>query len=585
MSISKRFGFSILKRLLPYSKPYRWLFIGAISITIFLAILVPTRIIIIGYMTSEYIEKSSNLPMLAKFSLLVVGMLLLESILQIFSSWTANLLAQSIIRDLRNKVFKHILSFKMSYFDKTPIGSLVTRVIQDLEAISQVFSAGFIDIFGDLFSLFVMLAYMFFLNWKLTLLALIPIPLLIIATRIFARAMNKSFQAERTQVNALNNFVQERITGMSIVQLFNRQKQEKSSFEEINKGHRKAHIDAVWAFSIFFPVVELLSSLSISCVLIWGVFEVAGQNVGNNIFSNILAFTLFINALYRPIRMLADKFNILQRGVVRAERIFEVLDENNEVQKNGTITAIDFDQDITFEKVDFSYIDGQKVLNSIDLKISKGTTIAFVGSTGAGKTSLVNLLSRFYDYQAGNIKIGNISIQDIDLAYLRQNIAVVLQDVFLFSDTIYNNITLGDPNITKEDVIIAAKAIGAHEFIMKLPGDYDYNVGERGGVLSVGQRQLLSFIRAYVYNPKILILDEATSSIDTESEVLIQKAVLAITKGRTSIVIAHRLSTIQKADKIIVLEKGNIMEEGIHQELTNLNGIYKRLLDKQFKEA
>jgi ATP-binding cassette subfamily B multidrug efflux pump len=584
MSISKRFGFSILKRLLPYSKPYKWLFVGAISITIFLAILVPTRIIIIGYMTSEYIEESSNLPMLAKFSLLVVGMLLLESMLQIFSSWTANLLAQSIIRDLRNKVFKHILSFKMSYFDKTPIGSLVTRVIQDLEAISQVFSAGFIDIFGDLFSLFVMLAYMFFLNWKLTLLALIPIPLLIIATRIFARAMNKSFQSERTQVNALNNFVQERITGMSIVQLFNRQKQEKSSFEEINKGHRKAHIDAVWAFSIFFPVVELLSSLSISCVLIWGVFEVAGQNVGNNIFSNILAFTLFINAMYRPIRMLADKFNILQRGVVRAERIFEVLDEKDEIQHNGTETNIDFTQDIVFDKVSFSYIDGQKVLNEIDLTITKGTTVAFVGPTGAGKTSLVNLLSRFYDYQSGEIKIGNHCINDIDLTYLRQNIAVVLQDVFLFSDTIYNNITLGDPAITKENVINAAKAIDAHDFIMKLPGNYDYNVGERGGVLSVGQRQLLSFIRAYVYNPKILILDEATSSIDTESEVLIQKAVLAITKGRTSIVIAHRLSTIQNANKIIVLDKGRVMEEGMHSELMNLNGIYKRLHEKQFQE-
>jgi ATP-binding cassette, subfamily B, multidrug efflux pump len=583
-SVSKKFGFAVLKRLFPYVKPYQTLFIGALFFTISLAFLVPYRTNLIGFMTKEYIEKKTNLEMLGYYSMIIISLLILESLLQILGSWSSNLLAQSIIRDVRGKVFRHILTFKMSYFDKTPIGSLVTRVVQDLEAISQVFSAGFIDIFGDLLSLTVILIFMFVADWQLTLLALLPIPLLIIATRIFARAMNKSFQSERTQVNRLNNFVQERITGMSIVQLFNRQKQEQASFEEINKAHRKAHIDAVWAFSIFFPVVELLASLSIAWLLIWGVFEVAGKNKGPDVFSNILLFTLYINLLYRPIRMMADKFNILQRGVVRAERIFEVIDEVDEVQKNGTISEIDFSKDIVFNKVAFSYVKDQPVLKAIDLHIQSGTTVAFVGATGAGKTSLVNLLSRFYDYESGKITIGEHDIQTLELSYLRNNIAVVLQDVFLFSDSILNNITLGDPSITKEQVVAAAKAIDAHDFIMRLPGNYDYNVGERGGVLSVGQRQLLSFIRAYVYDPKILILDEATSSIDSESEALIQKAVQELTKGRTSIVIAHRLSTIQNADKIVVLDHGNKMEEGSHAQLMEHNGLYKRLHEKQFQE-
>jgi ATP-binding cassette subfamily B protein len=472
----------------------------------------------------------------------------------------------------------------MRYFDKTPIGAIVTRVVSDLEAITEVFSAGLMDISGDLISLVFILSLMFFNNWELSLMTLIPIPLLIIATRIFARAMRESFQLERAQVTKLNNFVQERLTGMSIVQLFNRQDQEFEKFQEINKGHRQAHVNAVWANSIFFPVVELLSSLSVAFLLVWGALNVSGKNNVQiqEMYGQIIAFTLWINQLYRPIRQLADKFNILQRGTVRAERIFEVLDQQENVQETGTIQSFDFDQDIQFKNVSFAYNNQDFVLKEIDLLIKKGQTVAFVGATGAGKSTIVNLLGRFYEYQKGEILIGDKNINDFELNYLRSNIAIVLQDVFLFSDTIINNITLGDPSISKEAVIEAAKAVGAHDFICHLPNDYDYQIGERGGVLSVGQRQLLAFIRAYVYNPHILILDEATSSVDNESEEMIQKATEKLTKGRTSIVIAHRLSTIQQADCIVVLDKGRIIETGSHRELVQKGGYYFKLYEMQF---
>jgi len=474
----------------------------------------------------------------------------------------------------------------MQYFDKTPIGALVTRVVSDMEAISEVFSAGLIDILGDLISLIAVVSLMFAINWKLSLLALIPIPFLLIATKIFAKAMQKSFQQERLQVTRLNTFVQERLTGMAIVQLFSREKQEFESFQEINKGHRQAHINAVWAFSIFFPVVELLSSISIALLLVYVAFQVDGvapKNIGEQ-YEQIFTFTLWINMLYRPIRQLADKFNILQRGTVRAERVFEILDLQEHIQNEGTITTCDFHQPIKFENVSFAYQNEEWVLKNINLTINKGETIAFVGATGSGKSSIVNLLGRFYEFQKGDIYIGNVKITDLELSLLRQNIAIVLQDVFLFSDTIHNNITLGNNDISREAVIEASKAVGAHEFIMKLPGNYDYNIGERGGVLSVGQRQLLAFIRAFVYNPTVLILDEATSSVDNESEVLIQKATEKLTQGRTSIVIAHRLSTIHSANKIIVLDKGEIIEQGTHSDLLKIDGAYKRLYDKQFTE-
>ena len=397
--------------------------------------------------------------------------------------------------------------------------------------------------------------------------------------------MKDSFQKERVAVTRLNTFVQERLSGMSVVQLFNREREEYKRFEKINEGHKQAHIQAVWANSIFFPIVEILSSLSIAFLLVWGALHVSGKSSSEirSMYGEVFAFTLWINQLYRPIRQLADKFNILQRGTVRAERVFDVLDEQADLQESGSMTNVDFAQSVYFEDVSFSYVKDSLVLNKVNLTIHHGETVAFVGATGAGKTSIVNLLGRFYEHDSGVIRIGDVPIQEINLSELRKNIAIVLQDVFLFSGTIFSNITLGDGQFSKEDVISAAKAVGAHEFIMNLPGNYQHEIGERGGMLSVGQRQLIAFIRAYIYAPQILILDEATSSVDSESEQLIQRATEEITKGRTSIVIAHRLSTIQKADRIVVMEKGELVEIGTHQELLKLeNGYYRRLYDMQF---
>lgn len=586
MAEKAKLNTKIFLRLVAYAKVYKAIFVLAFGAGLLIAASSALRPKFIGDMVDKYVVQGQNGQMLLTWTLIIIGMLIMESVLQFASSYFSNLLAQNIVRDLRKKLYKHVISFKMQYFDRTPIGALVTRVVSDLEAVSQVFSAGLIDIMGDIITLLFVLGIMVSVNAKLTLLALLPIPILLFATRIFARAMQKSFQLERMQVTKLNTFVQERISGMAIVQLFSREKQEYAAFKEINKGHRQAHINAVWAFSIFFPVVEMLSSLSIAFLLVWGAFQVGGESLTGegSLYGQIIAFTLWINMMYRPIRQLADKFNVLQRGTVRAERVFEILDLNEHVQNNGSNTNIDFNKDIRFQHVYFAYKKEEYVLKNIDLTIEAGSTVAFVGATGAGKSSIVNLIGRFYDFQKGNIFLGEKNIQDIDLKHLRSNISIVLQDVFLFSDSIHNNITLGDPNITREQVIDAAKAVNAHKFILKLPDGYDYNVGERGGVLSVGQRQLISFIRVYVFQPKVLILDEATSSVDDQSEELIQQATEKLTKGRTSIVIAHRLSTIQSADKIVVLEKGEIMEMGSHAELMNKNGYYKNLHDMQFSE-
>jgi ATP-binding cassette subfamily B multidrug efflux pump len=578
--------FLVFKKLVRYILPYKGLFVASLLAIVFLAVASSLRPHLIGEMVNKYIVSSKNPHQLLIWSLVVLGILILEQVLQFVSSYVSNLLAQSIIRDLRKKVFKHLLYFRMRYFDQTPVGSLVTRVVSDIEAITEVFSSGLMDILGDMIVLVAVLFWMFSTNWQLALMTIVPIPLLIVATRIFARSMRKSFQLERTQVNKLNTFVQERLTGMSIVQLFNREQREYASFVEINKGHRQAHINAVWATSIFFPVVELLSSLSIALLLVWGAVHAIGATNGQVklMFGEIISFTLWVNMLFRPIRQLADKFNILQRGTVRAERVFEVLDMKDDIQRNGTDKKSTMNAPIVFKDVWFAYKDEDWVLKGIGLTIKPGETVAFVGATGAGKTTIVNLLGRFYEYQKGSINIGPVALEDFDLDYLRKNIAIVLQDVFLFSDTVFKNITLGDPSISREQVIEAARAVGAHDFISNLPGGYDYQVGERGGVLSVGQRQLLAFIRAYVYNPQLLILDEATSSVDHQAEELIQQATLQLTKGRTSIVIAHRLSTIQQADKIIVMDKGELVEVGNHHELIKENGYYKRLYDLQFKE-
>lgn len=582
---NSKIDFKIFKRLIVFVRSYKSLLLYSFICTMILAVLTPLRPKLIGVMVNKYIISSVDPSGLLNWTLIIAFVLLLEGVFQFFGSFSSNLLAQSIIRDIRVALFRHLSSFRMKYFDKTSNGAIVSRLISDIEAIAEVFSSGLLDILGDLLMLIVVISIMFASNWQLTLLTLIPIPLLIIATNIFAKAMRNSFAAERIQVTRLSSFVQERLSGMFVVQLFSREQNEMKSFDAINKEHRQAHVNAVWAFSIFFPVVEILSSLSIAFLLVWGAFQFLNPiNNPKLMFSEIISFTLWIQMLFRPIRQLADKFNILQRGIVRAERVFEVLDLEEQSQKNGTISSFDFNQKIKFQDLSFAYNDENWVLKDISLEIQSGDMVAFVGATGAGKSSLVNLLGRFYENQKGAILIGETDIRDLQLELLRKNIAIVLQDVFLFSDTIFNNITLNDPSISIDEVIIASKAVGAHSFIEKLPGGYNYNIGERGGMLSVGQRQLLSFIRAYVYNPSILILDEATSSVDNESEKLIQHATEKITKGRTSIVIAHRLSTIQSASLIVVMDQGKIVEKGSHSELINLNGYYKRLYDIQFSK-
>lgn len=586
MDSKTKVDYRIFSRLLQFAKPYKFLLSLAVVSTLSLAFLTPIRPMVVSRVVQAYVIDAQDKNQFLFWMLMVLGMLVGEALLQFSSTFFCNSLAQSVIRDIRIRVFAHLSTFRMRYFDKTPVGSLVTRVVADIEAISEVFSSGLIDIIGDLIMLSIIIIMMLFVNWQLTLMTLIPVPILIIATRIFARAMRKSFQQERTQVNRLNTFIQERLTGMSIVQLFGREQKEMENFEAINRDHRKAHIDAVWAFSIFFPVVELLSSLSAALLIVWGGLQFLGDSRPSvQVYQEIIEFTMWITMMYRPIRQLADKFNILQRGIVRAERVFELLDTEDQVQNTGSVKTINFQQELVFQNVFFAYKDEEWVLKDINLSIQPGETIAFVGATGAGKTSIVNLLGRFYEFQKGKVCVGAIDIRDIDLIELRKNIAVVLQDVFLFSDSIHNNITLGNKEISREQVIEAAKAVGAHDFIQKLPNTYDFQVGERGGILSVGQRQLLAFIRAYIYNPHILILDEATSSVDNESELLIQQATEKLTKGRTSIVIAHRLSTIQGADKIIVLEKGEIIEIGNHESLLNKNGKYKQLYTMQFSKS
>ena len=602
MAKEKGFDARLLFRLLRLIKPHKSIFFGAFLGMILLAVVEAIRPWIIGDMVNLHIMKgamrpedsvfqsfmnlfSSNLDhghQLMLWTMFIIGLLVLQGILQFFSVYLANLLGQSIIRDIRIRLYEHFYSFKLKFFDNTPNGTIVTRMVSDIEAIAEVFSVGIITMFGDILKLILIIGFMFSISWELTLLILIPIPLLIFATRIFARAMKKAFQKERVQVNKLNTFVQEHISGMLIVQLFNRQKREYQTFEEINKEHRQAHVDAIWANSIFFPVVELLSSISLALLIFWAMNRLGYGAESGLVYGVIISFIIYINMLYRPIRQLADKFNILQRGMVRAERVFELLDKEEHIDDEGSIKEVDFEGGIEFNDVHFAYKNKDYVLKSIDFKVPSGKSVALVGPTGAGKSTIINLLTRFYEFQKGDIKIDGKSIRDIELSTLRRNVAIVLQDVFLFSDSIYNNITLGNKDITQEEVEAAAKKVGAHDFISKLPGGYMYNVGERGGGLSTGQRQLISFIRAYVYNPKILILDEATASVDSESEEMIQKATFELQKGRTSIMIAHRLSTIVNSDEILVIEAGKIVERGSHAELLDLGGKYHRLFELNY---
>ncbi len=581
MSVSgKAFDFSLLRRVIAYVKPYRtWLW-TSVSLTVILAFISPVRPLLIQYTIDHYILFPDSNRLLS-MTLIMIGVLIFEALGQFFSNYITNLLGQSVIRDLRTDVFNHISRLKVKYFDNNPIGMLVTRVVSDIETIASIFTEGVVIVFGDLLQLTVVLAVMFYTDWRLSLISISTIPLLLVATNVFKNGIKASFQDVRTQVARLNSFVQEHITGMNIVQIFNREKEEMEVFKEINLQHAQANIRSVWHYSVFLPIVEILSAVSIG-LLIW--LGARGVIDGTFTIGNLVAFTLYVNMLFRPIRTLADRFNTLQMGMVSSERVFAVLDTQETIADTGTIKPQTLKGQIKFDQVWMAYNEEEWILRDLSFDAPPGSTIAIVGATGSGKTTIINLINRFYEFQKGEILIDGIDIRQYDAHAIRSQVAVVLQDVFLFSDSIANNITLNNPEISREQIIAAAEKVGADVFIRRLPGGYDYNVMERGAMLSAGQRQLIAFIRAYLFNPAILVLDEATSSVDTETEQLIQQAIDTVTKNRTSIVIAHRLATIQKADVILVMEKGQIVERGNHQELLRQNGYYKHLFELQFKE-
>ena len=578
--IGKAVDFAILKRIFTYVKPYRKNFALALTTTIILAFLSPIRPLLIQYTFDHFVAKP-NASMLLIMTFVLVVVLISEALMQFVDSFLTNSLGQKVIKDIRVQLYKHIVNLRLKYYDNTPIGTLVTRAVSDIEVIANIFSDGVIVIIGDILKISVIIVVMFFMNYQLTFIALTTIPILLYATYVFKKSVQNSFQDVRTQVARLNAFVQEHITGMNIIQIFNREKAESEKFEKINALHRDAHIRSIMAYSIFFPVVEILSSLALALIVWWGGKGVLEKETT---IGDLMAFILFLNMMFRPIRQLADRFNTLQMGMVSSDRVFKVLDTVDVIENKGIQDASYIEGNVELKNLWFAYNDEDWVLRNVSFSVKKGETVALVGATGAGKSSIINLLNRFYEYNKGEIVIDGKNVREYELSSLRKNIGVVLQDVFLFSDTIANNISLNNPEISIEEIIEAAKIVGAHDFISQLPNSYDYNAMERGGMLSAGQRQLISFIRAYVYNPKILVLDEATSSIDTESEKMIQNAVDILTKGRTSIIIAHRLATIQKADKIIVMDKGEIVEMGSHQELLRLSGQYKRLFELQFKE-
>lgn len=601
MSKTKKSSFN---KLLVYAKPHQGKLFFVCFWAVTLAIISAFRPFLLNFTIDNYlieVKKETNVIqqyfeglMLSIFpgndnfsnlKILVIIMfmaLLLEAISQFYFSYIANWLGQDVIKDLRNKLYDHINSFKMKYFDNEPVGKLVTRSVSDIESIASIFSQGLFMIISDVLKMIIVIIFMLIVNWKITGIVLVIMPVILIATNIFNRKMKGAFNEVRNEVANLNTFVQERLTGMKIVQLFNREAIELEKFKEINQKHNKAWLKNILYNSIFFPIADIISNISIGLVVYFGALWIINGDADTSI-GQLVAFNMYISMLYNPLRQIADKFNVMQMGIVAADRVFEILEKDDDVQDNGTVEATHFNGLIQLKDVRFSYIKNEEVLKGINLEVHPGETIAIVGSTGAGKSTIINLLNRFYEIDSGEITIDNRNINNYTLESLRKQIAIVLQDVFLFADTIYHNITLHNEAITREEVITAAKKIGVHDFIMSLPEDYDYNVKERGVMLSSGQRQLIAFLRAYVSNPSILILDEATSSIDTHSEELIQKATETITKDRTSIVIAHRLATVINASKIIVMDKGQIVEFGKHSELVNKpNGYYKKLYDSQF---
>jgi ATP-binding cassette subfamily B protein len=578
------FDWELLRRVMSYAAPYKTRFWISVILAIVLAALTPLRPLLIQRTVNEYIV--GELPrMVVLVTLIQLGIIIVETAFRFGFTFLTSWLGQAVVMDLRMATYDKILRLQLSQFDRTPVGTLTTRTVNDIESINDIFAEGLVPIIADILSIFCVLTYMFSADWKLTLIALIPFPILLIATYIFKESINSSFQSVRNAVAALNAFVQEHLTGMFIVQAFAAEQLELDKFKKINSQHRDANIKAIFAYSVFFPVVEIVLALSIGLVVWYTAKEALALQQSQQ--GTVIAFILCLNLLFRPLRVLADKFNVLQMGVIASERVFKVLDnpESTLPFTSRLVTELRFRGKIEFENVHFAYDPAVPVLKGISFVAQPGETLALVGSTGSGKTSITSLLTRLYNFQSGQIKIDDQPIQSYELETLRGQVGVVLQDVFLFSGSIYDNITLRNTAITRGRVEEAARMIGLHDFIVSLPGGYDYDVRERGLTLSLGQRQLLSFIRALLYNPSILILDEATSSIDSESEQLIQRAIETLVQGRTSIVVAHRLSTVRKANRIIVLEKGQILEMGTHAELMAKNGHYAQLCKAQFPET
>ncbi len=574
------FDINLFKRLMRYTNPYKWTFYLVAVAAILLSFFAVARPYLLQITVDESIIPKDNDNLVYYITLMFIA-LILEVLFQFLFIYFANWLGQQVVRDLRVNLFKHMLQFKMKYFDKSAVGRLVTRAVSDIETIASIFSEGLFVIASDLLKMIVVLGVMFYNSWQLTLLVLTVLPFILYATRVFQKKMKIAFEDVRNQVANLNTFVQERITGMKIVQLFTREKVEYESFKDINDKHRKAWVKTVWYNSIFFPIAEMSTSITIGLIVWYGGLRVVESDALS--LGIIIMFIELAQMLFRPLRQIADKFNTLQMGMVAANRVFGILDTNSTIPDTGTIEVDHLKGEIEFDEVRFGYNDDEEILKGVSFEVKAGETVAIVGATGAGKTTVINLLNRFYEINSGTIKVDGIDINNIKLKFLRAEIAVVLQNVFLFADTIINNITLNNPGVTEEVVINAAKEIGVHEFISSLPNGYQYNVKERGIMLSSGQRQLISFLRAYVSNPSILVLDEATSSVDSYSEQLIQDATDKITEGRTSIVIAHRLATIKKADKILVMDAGKIVEMGTHRELLQVeNGYYKNLYEVQF---